>query len=109
MYLGAVDWLRGILARAEVVESWNKPSAVARYTVGGLSAHAVHGVLWLEQVLKDAEPVGLRIVKVPELHGPQPGGAARTTIRSVPPCDPRRSHSPKRARHIVGGSVHGIP
>ena len=69
VYLGAVDWLRGILSRAEVVESWSQPSAVALYTVGGVAAHAVHGVLWLEQVLKDAEPVGLRRVKVPEYMG----------------------------------------
>jgi hypothetical protein len=69
VYMGAVDWLRGILSRAEVVESWSQPSSVARYTVGGVAAHAVHGVLWLEQVLKDAEPVGLRRVKVPEYMG----------------------------------------
>jgi hypothetical protein len=69
VYVSAVDWLRGILSRAEVVESWSKPSAVAHYTVGGVSSHAVHGVLWLEQVLKDAEPVGLRRVKVPDYMG----------------------------------------
>ena len=69
VYLGAVDWLKGILSRPEVVESWSRPSAVALYTVGGVAAHAVHGVLWLEQVLKDAEPVGLRRVKVPEYLG----------------------------------------
>jgi hypothetical protein len=69
VYVGAVDWLRGILSRAEVVESWSRPSVVARYTVGGVAAHAVHGVLWLEQVLKDAEPVGLRRVKVPQYLG----------------------------------------
>jgi hypothetical protein len=68
-YVGAVDWLRGILFRSEVAECWRQPSAVARYTVGGLAAHAVHGVLWLEQVLKDAEPAGLRRVKVPEYMG----------------------------------------
>ena len=69
VYLGAVDWLRGILRRSEVVDSWDQPSAVEHYTVGGLAAHAVHGVLWLEQVLRDAEPVGLRRVKVPEYMG----------------------------------------
>lgn len=68
-YLSAVDWLRGILARAEVSDAWSQPSALARYSVGGVAAHAVHGVLWLEQVLKDAEPVGLRRVKVPEYMG----------------------------------------
>jgi hypothetical protein len=69
VYVDAVDWLRGILARPEVTESWSQPSAVARYTVGGVAAHAVHGVLWLEQILKDAEPVGLRRVTVPQYMG----------------------------------------
>jgi hypothetical protein len=39
------------------------------YTVGGLAAHAVHGVVWLEQLLKDTEPVGLRPVDVLEFFG----------------------------------------
>ncbi|HEY1652161.1 MAG TPA: maleylpyruvate isomerase N-terminal domain-containing protein [Acidimicrobiales bacterium] len=68
-YLGAVDWLRSILARAEVAESWGQPSALAHYTVGGIAAHAVHGVLWLEQVLKDAEPRGLKTVAIAEFFG----------------------------------------
>src|SRR5258708_34970636 len=61
-YLAAVDWLRGIFARAEVAGAWGEPSVVARYSVGGMAAHAVHGVVWLEQLLTDAEPVGLRPV-----------------------------------------------
>jgi hypothetical protein len=68
-YLGAVDWLRSILVRAEVEASWGQPSALAHYTVGGVAAHAVHGVVWLEQVLKDAEPHGLRRVTVGEFFG----------------------------------------
>ncbi len=69
VYMGAVDWLNAILTRSEVVECWSRPSVVARYSVGGVAAHAVHGVLWLERVLKDAEPVGLRKVKVFEYMG----------------------------------------
>lgn len=67
--MSAVDWLRVIVSHAEVVDSWDQPSAVADYTVGGVAAHAVHGVLWLERVLKDPQPVGLRRVKVPEYMG----------------------------------------
>jgi hypothetical protein len=69
MYLGAVDWLTEILTNAEVATTWTQPSSVVHYTVGGVAAHAVHGVLWLEQVLKDEEPVGLKMVKVPEYMG----------------------------------------
>jgi hypothetical protein len=68
-YVAAVDWLRGILSRAELAEVWGEPSAVAHYTVGGMAAHAVHGVVWLEQLLTDAEPVGLRPVTMGEFFG----------------------------------------
>ena len=68
-YVEAVDWLRGILSHAEVVDCWGEPSAVVGYTVGGVAAHAVHGVLWLEQVLRDREPVGLRRVKIAAYMG----------------------------------------
>jgi hypothetical protein len=69
-YLGAVDWLRAVLGRAEVLGAWPEPSAIAGYTVGGVAAHAVHSVLWLEQLLKDVEPAGLRAVTVLEYFGP---------------------------------------
>jgi hypothetical protein len=68
-YLAAVDWLRGILGRAEVAGAWSEPSVVTHYTVGGLAAHTVHGVAWLEQLLTDAEPVGLHPVAVGEFFG----------------------------------------
>ncbi len=68
-YLGAVDWLRSILTRTEVAASWGEPGALLHYTVGGIAAHAVHGVIWLEQVLKDAEPLDLRRVAVGEFFG----------------------------------------
>jgi hypothetical protein len=68
-YLAAVDWLRVVLARAEVADAWSEPSVVARYTVGGVAAHAVHGIVWLEHLLADAEPVGLRPVGVGEFFG----------------------------------------
>jgi hypothetical protein len=69
-YLGAVDWLRGLMGRAEVAGAWPESSAIAGYTVGGIASHAVHSVLWLEQLLKDVEPVGLRTVSALEYFGP---------------------------------------
>jgi hypothetical protein len=74
-YLAAVDWLRGILGRAEVAAVWDEPSAVVHYSVGGVAAHAVHGVQWLEQLLKDAEPVGLQAVTMGEFFGPNRAAA----------------------------------
>ncbi len=76
-YLAAVDWLNSLLGRAEVAAVWGEPSVVAQYSVGGVAAHAVHGVLWLEQLLQGAEPLGLRAVTIGEFFGPnraQPGG-----------------------------------
>jgi hypothetical protein len=69
-YLGAVDWLIGLLNREEVTSAWAQPSCVASYTVGGVAAHAVHSVVWMEQVLRDTEPIGLRLVTVGEFFGP---------------------------------------
>jgi Mycothiol maleylpyruvate isomerase N-terminal domain len=68
-YLAAVGWLRDIVARSEVADAWCQSSVLEQYTVGGVAAHAVHGVLWLQQVLNDAEPVGLRRVTVGEFFG----------------------------------------
>jgi hypothetical protein len=68
-YFGAVDWLRGVLGRPEVADAWPAPSVVAEYTVGGVAAHAVHSVLWLEQLLRDSEPAGLRPVTIAEFFG----------------------------------------
>lgn len=68
-YLGAVDWLRSVLGRSEVAAAWTEPSAVTEYTVGGIAAHAVHSVLWLEQLLRDSEPTGLRQVGISEFFG----------------------------------------
>jgi hypothetical protein len=69
-YLDGVDWFQDILGREEVREAWGQPSLLSEYTVGGLAAHAVHGVMWLKQLLKDTEPVGLRRVSVFEFFGP---------------------------------------
>jgi len=68
-YFAAVDWLQAILGRIEVAAAWGAPSVVARYTIGGVAAHAVQGVLWLEQLLEEAEPVGGRTVGVGEFYG----------------------------------------
>jgi hypothetical protein len=68
-YIGAVDWLLSVLRRQEIEGAWDKPSVIANYTVGGVGAHAVHGVIWLEQVITDAEPVGLRAVSILEFFG----------------------------------------
>jgi hypothetical protein len=69
-YLDSVDWLVTLLRHDAVLAAWGQPSTIAQYSVGGVAAHAAHGVVWLEQVLNDAEPEGLREVTIAEFFGP---------------------------------------
>jgi hypothetical protein len=56
-YLDAADWLIEVLGGSELAQAWGQPSAVARYSIGGMAAHAVQGgVVRLIQVLNDPEP-----------------------------------------------------
>jgi hypothetical protein len=56
-YLDATDWLIEVLGGAELAQAWGQPSAVARYSIGGMAAHAVQGgVVRLIQVLQEREP-----------------------------------------------------
>jgi Mycothiol maleylpyruvate isomerase N-terminal domain len=58
-YLDAVDWLIEVLGCPALAQVWGQPSAVARYSIGGMAAHAVHGgVVRLIQVLQEPEPDG---------------------------------------------------
>jgi hypothetical protein len=71
VYLAAVDWLVDLVDRPEVVAAWGQDSAVARYSVGGLAAHAVQGgVVRVTQVLHDPEPSDAHTVTVPDFFGP---------------------------------------
>jgi hypothetical protein len=70
-YFGAMDWLLEVIASDEVGVSWNEPSALNRYTTGGVAAHAVQGgVLRLEELLREPEPADRRRVEVAEFFGP---------------------------------------
>ena len=69
-YLEAVDWLVTLLRRDEVATAWQEPSAIADYSVGGVAAHAVQGVVWLEQLLNDPEPIGRAALSLGEFFGP---------------------------------------
>jgi Mycothiol maleylpyruvate isomerase N-terminal domain len=69
-YLGAVDWLASLLSGEELAGAWDHASAVEGYSVGGVAAHAVQGIVWFEQMLSDPEPGGSREVTVTEFYGP---------------------------------------
>jgi hypothetical protein len=70
-YFGAVEWLLDVLGRDEVARAWLEPSALTRYSTGGIAAHAVQGgILRLEQLLLEPEPTGTRRVDIPEFFGP---------------------------------------
>jgi hypothetical protein len=70
-YLDAIEWLIALVRSDEVASAWDQPSALAHYTTGGVAAHAVQGgVLRLEALLGEPEPIGSRVVKVGEYFGP---------------------------------------
>jgi hypothetical protein len=69
-YLEAVEWLFDVVGHPLVVEAWTQPSALSRYSVGGVAAHAVQGgVLRVEQLLEEPEPSDRRRIGVSEFFG----------------------------------------
>jgi hypothetical protein len=70
-YLDAADWLIEVLGGPELAQAWGQPSAVARYSIGGMAAHAVQGgVVRLIQVLNDPEPADGHPVTLADFFGP---------------------------------------
>jgi hypothetical protein len=70
-YMAAVDWLLELLDRDEVELAWARPSALARYSTGGVAAHAVYGgVLRLVQYLGEPEPAADHPVTMADYYGP---------------------------------------
>jgi hypothetical protein len=62
-YLSAADSVVDLLGRPEVTAAWSRPSALAQWSVGGLSAHLAGQVLNVERVLglpsTDLRPIAL--------------------------------------------------
>jgi hypothetical protein len=70
-YLDAADWLIEVLGGAELAQAWGQPSAVARYSIGGIAAHAVQGgLVRLVQVLQAPEPADGHPVTLADFCGP---------------------------------------
>jgi len=70
-YLGAADWLIGVVAHPEIGAAWDQSSSLANLSVGGVAAHVVHGAL--ERVIALLElpaPVDLRPVDIPAFYAP---------------------------------------
>jgi hypothetical protein len=59
-----------VLGRDEVAAVWERPSALARYSTGGVAAHAVHGVRRLVQLLGDPEPPAEHPLALADYFGP---------------------------------------
>jgi hypothetical protein len=71
IYAAAVDWLLELVASDEVAKAWAEPSALSRYSTGGVAAHALSGaVLRLAQLVEEPEPSDRRRVGVPEAFAP---------------------------------------
>jgi len=71
IYFAAVDWLTELVSRGEVAHAWAEPSALSRYSIGGVAAHALIGaVLRLAQLVEEPEPSERRRVGIPEAFSP---------------------------------------
>ncbi len=70
-YVDAADWLMGLIGSQELAATWTQPSALTRYTTGGVAAHVLAGaVLRLKDLLEESEPADRRRVGIPEMFGP---------------------------------------
>jgi hypothetical protein len=78
-YLGAVDWFASLLTGGDLAGAWDQASSIDGYSVGGVAAHAVQGVIWFEEMLSEPESGSLREVTVTAFYGPNriDAGAAR--------------------------------
>ena len=70
-YFAAAEWLIGVIAHPDMDGAWNRPSALARYSTGGVAAHAVFaGLVRLVQLLGEPEPEEIRPVEVTDYFAP---------------------------------------
>jgi hypothetical protein len=70
VYLDALDWALGLVRSEPVRQAWDRPSALDRYSTGGVAAHLVGGVQRLHQLLGEPEPTDRRRVELGEFFGP---------------------------------------
>ena len=71
VYFDAIEWLVDVIESDQVEAAWTAPSALSRMSTGAVAAHAVTGIVRLEQQLTtEDEPSALRPVEIPEFYGP---------------------------------------
>lgn len=56
-FLSMAGIAEALLRRREVAEAWQRPSALAEFSVGGLAGHLAYQVLAVKQALTEPEPV----------------------------------------------------
>ncbi|MGH8992166.1 MAG: maleylpyruvate isomerase N-terminal domain-containing protein [Acidimicrobiia bacterium] len=63
-FAAAAGTFDGLLDAPEVTEAWEKPSALAGYTVGGIVGHVSVALAWTEPLLAAPEPSDLRPIRL---------------------------------------------
>lgn len=62
-------WVLGLLRRPEVAAAWERPSALAGYSVGGIVAHLAVACGRVDDLLDDPEPRGATVVDLVGFYG----------------------------------------
>ncbi|MGH8997101.1 MAG: maleylpyruvate isomerase N-terminal domain-containing protein [Acidimicrobiales bacterium] len=68
-FFSAAPPARRLLACDEVAAAWDRPSALAGYTVGGLAGHLHRATSRTEHLLSEPEPASARVVRPAEFFG----------------------------------------
>lgn len=66
-FLRAADHFDGLLDDPETAKRWEEPSALEDLSVGGLVAHVLQGVVWLERLVDAPAPAGVPVIGFGEL------------------------------------------
>jgi hypothetical protein len=68
-FFAAGERAHGLLRSPEVAASWDRPSALAGYSVGGLAGHLLRATGRTEQLVTGPEPAAAEVVGLPSFFG----------------------------------------
>jgi hypothetical protein len=84
VFLAAAESVRPLIAAPQVAAAWEQPSALAGMTVGGLTAHLVHGVASIEtqsdKPVPAADPVDTVTYYVPDADSDVASDSVRDAV-----------------------------
>ena len=73
-FLAAIPVAREVIARPAVAEAWDRPSALRKFTVGGLAGHLARSVITVRTYLEAPPPAGAPLITAAAYYLPIPAG-----------------------------------